>query len=90
MLLRTLHSVLERSPAALLREVLLVDDSSDDLALSEAVRAHIESRGIQDKVSSQAGGTLRAGGYRTRSVARPGHIESRGIHDKVSSQAGAH
>ena len=51
MLLRTLHSVLERSPAALLREVLLVDDSSDDLTLSEAVRAHIESRGIQDKVS---------------------------------------
>ena len=51
MLLRTLHSVLERSPGALLREVLLVDDSSDDPALSEAVQRHIESRGMQDKVS---------------------------------------
>ncbi|XP_043189107.1 polypeptide N-acetylgalactosaminyltransferase 35A-like [Amphibalanus amphitrite] len=49
-LLRTLQALLERSPAHLLREVLLVDDSSDDPTLAPAVRAHIESRQLQHAV----------------------------------------
>ncbi|XP_037085014.1 polypeptide N-acetylgalactosaminyltransferase 11-like isoform X2 [Pollicipes pollicipes] len=48
-LLRTLQAVLQRSPAPLLRQVLLVDDASD-AGLAEAVQHHIDSRALQHRV----------------------------------------
>ena len=68
MLLRTLQSVLERSPPELLREVLLIDDSSDDPGLAAAVRGHIESRRLQHTVSH--GSRPRGGGRMAEDSAR--------------------
>lgn len=57
-LLRSLTSVLERSPWRLLREVLLVDDASDVGELAETVRRHVRQHQLQHKVRSVARGTV--------------------------------
>ena len=49
-LLRTVHSVINRSPPSLLKEVLLVDDSSDHIELGTKLDRHLSSLPVSARV----------------------------------------
>uniref|UniRef100_A0A6A7FWV6 Polypeptide N-acetylgalactosaminyltransferase n=3 Tax=Hirondellea gigas TaxID=1518452 RepID=A0A6A7FWV6_9CRUS len=49
-LLRTVHSVINRSPAALLHEIILVDDASEREFLRQPLEAHVSQLAVPVKV----------------------------------------
>ncbi|XP_078000822.1 N-acetylgalactosaminyltransferase 7-like [Glandiceps talaboti] len=49
-LLRTVHSIVNRTPAQLLQEVILVDDGSDKDHLKEKIKDYIQTPPLQGKV----------------------------------------
>lgn len=63
-LIRTLHSVINRTPAKLLREIVLVDDFSDHRDLKGKLERYIATRFPQGKIRllklSKRSGLIRA------------------------------
>ena len=49
-LLRTVHSVINRSPPSLLEEILLVDDDSDHIELGRSLDKYLESMPVPSRV----------------------------------------
>ena len=61
-LLRTVHSVINRSPPSLLQEILLVDDASDHIELLNKLDAYLSTLPVPSQVirMNQRGGLIRA------------------------------
>ena len=61
-LLRTVHSVINRSPSSLLQEILLVDDASDHIELLNKLDAYLSTLPVPSQVirMNQRGGLIRA------------------------------